>query len=241
MVDEQITLQDAASAGLKSMEQLIRLVSHHNLVVDCRELTDSTVSEFRKAITTMNRTGHARFRRGPVQSLQQQNQIQSHRSLLSSSSSFPSSQIQFNVAHAPVNPPPAPVSSSPSPTLTYHPQSLTLDFTKPNLVAPKHSTQLDSKMKAGELVVTKDSFTTSPPLSTSMNSSSFVSSITGEGSVSNGKQASSLFLAPAPATVSAGKPPVSVKRCREHDHSVSVSGRSSVSGRCHCKKRYKFQ
>jgi len=34
--------------------------------VDCREITDMTVSKFKKVISILNRTGHARFRRGPV-------------------------------------------------------------------------------------------------------------------------------------------------------------------------------
>ncbi|CBI24014.3 unnamed protein product, partial [Vitis vinifera] len=156
-MDEQIAIQDAASAGLKSMEHLIRMLSHqtnqnHNMnQLDCREITDYTVSKFKKVISILNRTGHARFRRGPV-------------------------------------------SSSDSPS--------------------------------------------SDPMSSATNSS-FMSSITGDGSVSNGKQGSSLFLAPAPA-VSAGKPPLSSscrKRCHEHDHSDDISGKYSSSGRCHCSKR----
>lgn len=69
------------------------------------------------------------------------------------------------------------------------------------------------------------------------------SAITGDGSVSNGKQGSSIFLAPA---VSGGKPPLSSgpynkKRCHEHDHSDDMSGKfsGSTSGKCHCSKRRK--
>lgn len=224
-IEEQIALQEAASTGLKSMEHLIRLVSHEPQV-DCRELTDSTVSKFKKAINVMNRTGHARFRRAP---LQQQQQQQSQHVLPSSSS-----QPQFNVGLVPI---PAPVSSSPA--LTFQSQSLTLDFTKPNFVVPNPNpaARLESKPKVCDLVPPKpkDHFRMSPPLSTSVNSSSFMSSITGEGSVSNGKPASSVLL--SPPAVSAGKPPVYAKRCREHDIPVNISGKPSASGKCHCKKR----
>ena len=77
----------------------------------------------------------------------------------------------------------------------------------------------------------------------SLNSSFLSSAITGDGSVSNGKQGSSIFLTPAAPTVSGnGKPPLSTapakKRCHDHhEHSDDVSG----SGKCHCtKRRYSF-
>ncbi|CAN6227546.1 unnamed protein product [Urochloa humidicola] len=92
-VDEQVAIQEAAAAGLRGMEHLISQLSragtgdlppspppgaaaapaqlladhgHPQQQVDCREITDMTVSKFRKVISILNRTGHARFRRGPV-------------------------------------------------------------------------------------------------------------------------------------------------------------------------------
>jgi hypothetical protein len=95
--DEQTAIQEVAAAGLRGMEQLISQLSRagtgesgssqpaareHRLqpdeemaeaekqqqaVVDCREVTDMTVSRLEKVISMLNhRTGHARFRRGPV-------------------------------------------------------------------------------------------------------------------------------------------------------------------------------
>lgn len=223
-INDQIALQEAASAGLKSMEHLIRLVSHQQQM-DCRELTDSTVSKFNRAVSGLNRTGHARFRRGPVQPPFSRSQVPRTPVVHSTAS-----QIQdLNLA-------PVPAPEVPSLGLTFQPQTLTLDFTMPNLGAP-NSSQVDPKMKGCEMV-SKESFSISPPMSTSVNSSSFMSSITGEGSVSNGKQgSSSMFLAPG-TSVPAGKPPIFGKMCREHDHSDSASGKTSGSGRCHCKKRY---
>lgn len=226
-MDEQIAIQDAASAGLKSMEHLIRMLSqqtnqsHNNLnQLDCREITDYTVSKFKKVISILNRTGHARFRRAPV----------SPSDSPSSSTSSVAPQAQAFT--------PAPVASLPFPPTAAPPasfvqrQSLTLDFTKPNLLSSNPATT--------DVVSTsqfsKDSFALSQVSGTN---SSFMSSITADGSVSNGKQGSSLFLAPAPA-VSAGKPPLSSsgrKRCHEHDHSDDISGKYSGSGRCHCSKR----
>ncbi|GAV77877.1 WRKY domain-containing protein/Plant_zn_clust domain-containing protein [Cephalotus follicularis] len=212
-MDDQTAIQEATSQGLQSMEHLIRLLSHRSNRVDCTDLTDLTVSKFRKVISLLNRTGHARFRRGPA-----------HTSPSSSSSSLTltpvpiSSKCPFPSKAAP--PAVAPVEKSqPQP----QPQSLTLDFTKPNLfAASKSGSELEFSVSS---------------------SSSFLSSaITGDGSVSNGKQGPSLFLTPA---LSVGKPPLSSgpskKRCREHDHSDEVSGRLSGSsnGKCHCSKRRK--
>lgn len=228
-IDEQNAIQDAASAGLKSMEHLIRMLSHqsnqnHNNLnqLDCREITDYTVSKFKKVISILNRTGHARFRRGPVSS--------SDSPSSSGSSAPPQPQV---LTPAPVTSIPVPP-AAPPPASFVQRQSLTLDFTKPNLVS--------SNPVSSDVVSTsqfsKDSFGMSQPMSSATNSS-FMSSITGDGSVSNGKQGSSLFLTPAPA-VSAGKPPLSSscrKRCHDHDHSDDVSGKHSSSGRCHCSKR----
>ncbi|GFZ08240.1 WRKY DNA-binding protein 11 [Actinidia rufa] len=188
-MDEQIATQEVTSAGLKSMEHLIRLLSqqshqiqHRSNPFDCRELTDFTVSKGKKSISVLNRTGHARFRRGPPSS---------------SSESLPDPPPTRTLApsrHAPATFPP---SKQPP---------LTLDFSKPNLSS-------------------KESFSTSQPMSSA--NSSFLSSITGEGSVSNGKQGSSLFLAPAPPS---GKPPLSGSSCRK---------RCNEHARCHCSKKRK--
>ncbi|MBA0703301.1 hypothetical protein Golax_015631 [Gossypium laxum] len=227
-MDDQMAIQEAATQGMKSMEQLISLLSHQSNRLDCAEVADLTVSKFKKVISLINRTGHARFRRAPIQS--------------SSSFSSPSSSaasLTVTDSHkaltrtpAPVETPPltvnpAPVeapSTDPASFVPLQPQSLTLDFTKPCLFS--------SNTKSTELEFTKESF------SVSSNSSFMSSAITGDGSVSNGKQGSSPFLTPA-AAVSAGKPPLSSapfkKRCREHEHSENVSG----SGKCHCSKRRK--
>lgn len=188
-MEDQLAIQEAASAGIKSMEHLIRALSQP--AVDCREITDFTVSKFKKVISMLDRTGHARFRRGPVVVAQ-----------------------------------PSPAPARPSPQ--QQSLSLTLDFSKPDLNC--------AAMEEEE----EGSFSISPPVSTSANSTSFMSSITGDGSVSNGKALSSPLLGPVPAAVSAGKPPLSAsmkKKCHEHTHSGDISGK--LSARCHCsKKRY---
>lgn len=222
-MDEQIAVQEAASAGLQSMDHLIRFLSQQNQTsqqLDCREVTDFTVSKFKNLISVLNRTGHARFRRGPV--------------CPSSTTPSPSTSLFIPQSQALIQSP-TPIASLPPVTCTDNfvqpqPQTLTLDFTKPNV--------LNSKPKAITEAVSTSQFSKDSFSISSSGNSSFLSSITGDGSVSNGK-GSSLFFAPAPVpaqAVSAGKPPLSAphkKRCHEHDQS------DDVSVKCHCSKRRK--
>ncbi|KAK8478841.1 hypothetical protein V6N13_107237 [Hibiscus sabdariffa] len=193
-LDDHTAIQEAASQG---MDHLITFLSQHSNRV---HLSDLTVSKFKKVISLINRTGHARFRRGPLHS---------------------SASLTDTNPHKDLNPSPPPVEPlilTPA-YVPSQPQSLTLDFTKPNLFG--------SNSKNTELEFTKESF------SVSSNSSFMSSVITGDGSVSNGNQGSFLFLKSTPA-ISDGKPPLSSvlfkKRCREHEHSDNLSG----SGKCHC-------
>ncbi|KAL5718691.1 hypothetical protein ACHQM5_011568 [Ranunculus cassubicifolius] len=122
-MEDQMAIQEAATAGLRSMEHLIHTLSHQthqqnlNLnQLDCREITDFTVAKFKKVISILNRTGHARFRRGPA-----------------SSSSSPITQTE--IPQVRIIPAPAPQIQRFSPVIPQS-QPLTLDFTKPNLVKP---------------------------------------------------------------------------------------------------------
>lgn len=230
IMEDQTAIQEATTQGIKSMEHLIRLMSRNHQSpnhVDCTDLTDLTVSKFKKVISLLNRTGHARFRRGPV-----------HSSPSSSSSSGGAASGFVPQSQQTLTPPIfASVPSVPPPPASFvqsQPQSLTLDFTKPNLFG--------SNVKSAELEFSKDSFCVSS------NSSFMSSAITGDGSVSNGKQGgSSIFLAQSAApAVSAGKPPLSSqpykKRCHDHhEHSDDLSGKFSGSSnsKCHCSKRRK--
>ncbi|KEH39749.1 putative transcription factor WRKY family [Medicago truncatula] len=231
-IDEQKAIQEAASEGLKGMEHLILTLSHQPTQLNT-QLTDHTVSKFKKLISLLNRTGHARFRRAPVHS---------------SSSSAPVQPVQIQSTPSPVQTPtvslpkhfpspsqaPAPISVRHAPASFVQPQShsMTLDFTKPNDVVLSSNT----KNSMVELEFSKDTAT----FSVSSASSFMSSAITGDGSV-NGKQGSSIFLNPAATpAISGGKPPLSAvpskKRCHDHgEHSDDVSG----SNKCHCVKRRK--
>ncbi|CAA7409328.1 unnamed protein product [Spirodela intermedia] len=67
-MEDQMAIQEAATAGIHNMERLIFQLSDRSRSppADCREIAELTVAKFKKAISLMNRTGHARFRRGPV-------------------------------------------------------------------------------------------------------------------------------------------------------------------------------
>ncbi|XP_078443184.1 WRKY transcription factor WRKY51-like [Wolffia australiana] len=188
--DEQLAIQEAAAAGIRSMEHLVFQLSGHGQV-DCKDLADFAVNKFRKVISLLSRTGHARFRRASS----------------SSSSSSPS-----------------PSSSSPSPSTpgSGKPAFLAFDFAKPAGLGQKGG-DLTGFSQFSKL---KDGFSLSPPLSSA--NSSFVSSITGDGSISNGKLGSSLLLP------SSGKPPLSSSGRRKCPAHSELSG-----GRCHCSKKRK--
>lgn len=221
-VDEQVAIQEAATAGLRGMERLILQLSQAGTgersssppavqaqrqqqqqqqleqiqqQVDCRELTDMTVSKFKKVICILNRTGHARFRRGPVAARSQ--------------SQGPASS--------------EPAQSAPTPAA----RPLTLDFTK-----------------------SVSGYSRDSGFSVSGASSSFLSSVTtGDGSVSNGRAGGSSFLMlpPAPGAASCAKPPpagaAQKRKCHDHAHSENVAGGKygANGGRCHCSKRRKHR
>lgn len=217
-MEDQTAIQEAASQGLKSMEHLINVLSNrpedHN--VDCSEITDFTVSKFKKVISLLNRTGHARFRRGAVNSPPPP----------SSSSSSPPPPVK-------VTPPPQISAPAPVSFVQSHQQSVTLDFTRPSVFG--------SKTKSSEMVdFAKESF------SVSSNSSFMSSAITGDGSVSKGSSIFLAPAPAAPLASSAKPPLSGLpyrKRCFEHHHSEDFSGKISGNGngKCHCKKRYCLQ
>lgn len=201
-MEEQMAIQEAAAAGLRSLERLVMQLTSPSTQkqsppVDCREMADQTVSKFRKVISILDRTGHARFRRGPT--------------------AVPSVAPAAEISTPPPPPPPAPIvvpHVAPAPA----PQSLTLDFTKPNGngYVPKESFSISpplssntssffSSITAGEGSVTKGK-----PL------------LGGGAAVSAGG---------TPA-ISAGKPPLASnykKRCLEH--SDATAGRCHCSKR----------
>ncbi|KAJ3679471.1 hypothetical protein LUZ60_017482 [Juncus effusus] len=178
--DNTTSIQEAAMAGLHSISHLIsHLSSSPNQPSDYTQITNSTVSKFKHLISVLNRTGHARFRRGPIPQTQQ-------------NLTKPKTQNE----------------------------TLSLDFSLSNS-------------------------------GTNNNSSSFdLSSVTGDGSVSNGKKGITgtrpvpIGRPPVPVSLSPPAPVSGVKRknwCQEHAHSENIlNGKFTTNGgRCHCTKKRK--
>ncbi|RVX00018.1 putative WRKY transcription factor 7 [Vitis vinifera] len=83
---EDNALQEAASAGIQSVEKLVKLLSQCQqqkqtttsleIDIDCTAVADMAVTKFKRVISLLDRTrtGHARFRRAPLVPPQQQPQ-----------------------------------------------------------------------------------------------------------------------------------------------------------------------
>ncbi|KAK3121345.1 hypothetical protein QOZ80_8BG0651170 [Eleusine coracana subsp. coracana] len=67
---EQLAFQEAAAAGLRSLELLASSLSpraaEHRAPPQIGQIADQAVSRFRRVINLLDRTGHARFRRAPA-------------------------------------------------------------------------------------------------------------------------------------------------------------------------------
>ncbi|KAI5684514.1 hypothetical protein M9H77_05742 [Catharanthus roseus] len=73
---EETSVQEAANSGLESVEKLIKLLaanSSSSKEMDCKIAADLAVNKFKKVISLLGRTrtGHARFRRGPIVPIKQ--------------------------------------------------------------------------------------------------------------------------------------------------------------------------
>ncbi|XP_024922507.3 probable WRKY transcription factor 17 [Ziziphus jujuba] len=219
-MEDHTAIQEAASAGLKSMEYLICVLSNQGPSssvqpqMDCRDVTDFTVSKFKQVINILNRTGHARFRRGPTK---------------------PASSSSDGSESRSVNPDRSPVESE---------TGLTLDFGRTSLGKSSKSNPFSNTSESrsefsASQQLSKECFSISPPMS---STSSFMSSVTGDGSVSNGKQGGSKIVAPPAPAISAGKPPLSSshrKRCHDNAFSGDLPRKTTSMGGCHCSKRRK--
>lgn len=151
----------------------------------------------------LNRTGHARFRRAPssCSSSQFQSQTQSRSQSLIQPEKFKP-----------------------------QPQSTTLDFAKPiQLVKTNTNPTLKPKTNQSTDLSVSQYSKSKEAYSISTTTSSFMSTITGDGSVSDGK------IGPI---ISSGKPPLASSH-RKRCHEATISGKVSSSGHCHCSKRRK--
>ncbi|KAF3643365.1 hypothetical protein FXO38_20634 [Capsicum annuum] len=216
-MNKELALQEAASTGLKIMEHLIKLTTNESVVqVDYHEITDFAVAKLKKANAMVGRTGHARFRRGPVQ-VQAQNKAESQAQVqnsLTSLSLSPYGYMEKERVLASMTL--SVVASVAAPVQT----ELTLGFKMP-IVNDDVGGAGVGNMKW------KDDF---GGMKNWINSSSFLSFITGEGSESIVNvvppPSSSMLLLPIAQVVSAEKQSSATgKRCREQEQSGDGSGK----------------
>ncbi|KAF8410106.1 hypothetical protein HHK36_002628 [Tetracentron sinense] len=220
---EENPVEEAASAGLQSVEKLIRLLSQRqqqfeakpamDIEMDCRVVADVAVTKFKKVISLLGRTrtGHARFRRAPLDSSppqQTQEPVPVTQQTKEEKQSYGSTRVYC----------PTPIHLLPPlPHHHHHPKN--------GVIERKDST-------------TTIKFSSSPPISAA---TSFVSSLTGDTDSKQTSYSSAFQMTHLSQASSAGRPPLSSsslkRKCSSSDDAAARCGGSS--GRCHCSKRRK--
>ncbi|CAN6450865.1 unnamed protein product [Victoria cruziana] len=212
---EERAVKEAATAGLESMEQLIRLISQQQpsaagMELDCGAVADIAVAKFKKVISLLSRTGHARFRRAPPSTACSSSYTSSP-----PSSSRTSSESPVDARAAPPPPPPPPRVYCPTPIQRLPPSLVP----PPPPPAAPHVNHHHLLHHSQSLSVT----------------GSFTSSFSGEPTVSKEKHQVS--------PLSSGRPPlsssISKKKCLGHAKSEDLGAKCGPAARCHCSKRRK--
>ncbi|KAK3007341.1 hypothetical protein RJ639_016825 [Escallonia herrerae] len=223
---EENAVQEAAAAGLQSVENLIRLLSesqqqqqqqhnHYQTIApaaaeassDYGAVADVAVTKFRKFISLLDRktTGHARFRRGPVCN--------------------PPPQQQQKVVQEPE--PPVVQEHNLGASKIYCPTPIQR---LPPLPHPNHHVKNGSVEK-------KEPMTT---ISFASPANSFLSSLTGDTDSLQASMSSGFQITNLSQVSSTGRPPLSSssfkRKCSSMDDS---NAKCSSSGRCHCPKKRK--
>nr|QGQ64087.1 WRKY transcription factor 64 [Santalum album] len=225
---EETAVEEAAAAGIQSMENLIRLLSQRQrqqqVEFDCGAVADVAVTKFKKVISLLDRTrtGHARFRRAPAAA-------QPHKAV-----DDDSTQVQFQ--------------SPPNQTLDDRDEQRSgfkiygssptlppLPLRHQNHNRSNHSAVV-SKMNG----TTIDFSTCSPPISAG---NSFMSSLTGDTDSVQPSRSSGFQITHVSQVSSSGRPPLSSsslkRKCSSVEGGAAAKCGGASSGRCHCSKRRK--
>nr|DAD41348.1 TPA_asm: hypothetical protein HUJ06_015671 [Nelumbo nucifera] len=232
---EENAVQEAASAGLQSIEKLIRLLSQRQqqqhpkadmeIDLDYKAVADVAVTKFKKVISLLGRprTGHARFRRGPLCSPQQTHDNDQPFSAVSPAPHKDDDKLSSGSrVHCPTH-------IQHLPPLPHHHQQH--QHHHPNnthvpLAVPKTVKELTTTIN----------FTSSPPISAA---NSFMSSLTGDTDSKQPSSSSAFQITHLSQASSAGRPPLSSsslkRKCSSSDDAAGKCGGSA--GRCHCSKR----
>ncbi|KAK9740271.1 hypothetical protein RND81_03G023900 [Saponaria officinalis] len=239
---EDNAVREAAAAGLQSVEKLIKLLSqtqdvhiHHptttttlsssstssnnnNNVHDFeyKAVADVAVNKFKKVISLLDRsrTGHARFRRGPLAlpphkfEPEPAPEPEPKKLILDSKPSNGSAFRRVYSASQIQRLPPLPSSTG---------------LLKPVAMERKESS-------------TTINFSTSPPISVA---ASYISSLTGDTESVQPSMSSGFQITNMSQVSSVGKPPLSSNSLKRKCSSVDDAKCGASSGRCHCSKRRK--
>ncbi|KAK6115932.1 hypothetical protein DH2020_008201 [Rehmannia glutinosa] len=212
---EAAAAQEAAAAGLQSVEKLIRLLSQTHqqnfqeqppsaaAAADYQAVADVAVNKFKKFISLLDRsprTGHARFRRGPVSKIEP---VGPSAQTPKTEETAPGSRIYC----------PTPV------------QRL------PPLPVP-HGHQKNGSIERKE---------TSTTINFASPATSFLSSLTGDTDSLQPSMSSGFQITNLSQVSSVGRPPLSTssfkRKCSSMDDGNGKCG--SGSSRCHCPKKRK--
>lgn len=205
--------QEAAAAGLQSVEKLMRLLSHQQNFqeqsssqtgVDYQAVADVAVYKFKKFISLLDRTprtGHARFRRGPVPN---------------------SPPPQQKTEQTPKTEETAPGSRIYCPTPIQRLPPLPQAKTGPSPIERKES---------------------STTINFASPATSFMSSLTGDTDSLQPSMSSGFQITNLSQVSSAGRPPISTssfkRKCSSMDDATAKC--SGGSSRCHCPKKRSAQ
>ncbi|KAL0017448.1 hypothetical protein SO802_004517 [Lithocarpus litseifolius] len=227
--ENALAVKEAASAGIQSVEKLMRLISQEQASMEVGAVADVAVDKFKRVISLLDRKrlGHARFRRAPVgASPQQKQENQEVQEPGPSNIPIPHRQKLEPVSAFKVYcPTPTPISRLPP-----LPNSHTHGHQQPLGLMAAKAGSLERKDGANSI-----SFCSSPPISAG---NSFVSSLTGDTESLQPSLSSGFQITNLSQVSSVGKPPLSLKRrCSSMDDGALKCG--SSSGRCHCSKKRK--
>lgn len=250
---EENAVQEAAAAGLQSVENLIRLLSHSQergdgfsggsegsetpaaeASAEYQAAADAAVTKFKKFISLLDRsrTGHARFRRGPV----------GNQAVLE--------MKKVDREFEPVGQQPAPVAAEAS----GKPQNSGSKIYCPTPIQrlpplPHTHHHHHHLVKNGSAATEKKESSTTISFSAAAAApspaGSFISSLTGDTDSLQPSLSSGFQITNLSQVSSAGRPPLSTaslkRKCNSMDDITMKCGSAggSASGRCHCpKKRY---
>lgn len=233
---EEIAAKEAAVAGFQSVEKLIRILSHQNHhhqqqktistdldLVDYRAVAEVAVNKFKKFISLLDRsrTGHARFRRGPMN--QPQKTVEPEETVRSASTN-----------RTPEDKPVPPRVYCPTPVQRLPP----LPHNNHTYVMKTGSVN-ERKESVGPTTINFAAATVVTPAMSTGNS--FKSSLTGDTDSFQPSMSSAFQLTNMSQVSSAGRPPLSSsslkRKCSSVDDLANKCGGSS--GRCHCSKKRK--